>query len=92
MAYKDSKSRLDLLTKMVNRNKNRQSPLGDICNGTAYLLENSKIDEPEMEQLLKENPLDFLYQLAGGLVEPSVRKDLEVFVRKFHRYCRDFGI
>lgn len=92
MAYKDSKTRLELLTKIIERNKNYQTPLGDISKGTIYLLQNCKYSEKEMEKLLKDNPLDFLYIIAEGKVEREVGHELEIFVKRFNRYCRQFGL
>ena len=42
--------------------------------------------------MLKDNPLDFLYIIAEGKVEREVRLELELFVKRFNRYCRQFGL
>ena len=42
--------------------------------------------------MLKANPIDFLYYIAGGVVERNAKDELEIFVKRFDRYCRQFGL
>lgn len=92
MKYKTSKTRLDLLKNMAYRNKNIASPYGDFCYDTVGALELSLMTEKTMEELLKEDVELFFSHLSQGCMCEEAEIQMRIFIRRFNRYCLQFGL